>query len=259
MALYKIPVFEHGSVLTQDMLNRIKEYSIEGKNLEYQGFSNGILQGCQVSVLDHMIQVNPGMLLFEKGLFMISEPIKVPYFADNSWLSVKFKFGNETKERNFMVRELDVIVTPSVKEEENTIEICRFRLQRGAMLRSNYRSLQDMSTEFDTLNVIEAEWAAYGESSVSSLVLEQFAKDAIKKNIQNQDDFYFVEQILSLQGKTMNRSVIELYLSKRLQKPYQKMTNDEIYKGLCEVLKVFQNGSMGSPSRMRENRRIIVD
>ena len=57
MAGFKIPVFEKGSVLTHEMLEALKEYSMNINTLNYAGYSDGILTGCEVTMLGNMINI----------------------------------------------------------------------------------------------------------------------------------------------------------------------------------------------------------
>lgn len=260
MASYQIPLFEKGSILTSEMMERLKEYAVDLHNLQYQGYSDGIVSGCELQVVDQSIMMKPGIFCMKNEIYFVDQEIKVSFSPKNIWNAVKIRLGSKVKEKGFTLQELELMITEDLEERDSQIELARFRLQSGAMLRSNYRNFQDVSTEYDTLNIIYANWAAYGRTSVSGKILELFAKEAIQKGIQNTEDYLFVQQILTQSGKTINRTSIELYISKRLQRPMKELSNEEIYRGLCEVLKVFQSGTtMQRPSRMREDRRIIVD
>ena len=48
MAGLKIPIFEKGTVLTHEMLEALKEYAMDISTLNYAGYSDGILSGCEV-------------------------------------------------------------------------------------------------------------------------------------------------------------------------------------------------------------------
>lgn len=257
MAKYKIPVFEHGSILSQEMLERLREYAIELWNIQTGGFSDGILKGCGITVKEHVIYIGQGIFIFEGQVYFIHEEMKVPYFPENKWRALKIRIGEREKSNSFYIQEIEPVITEDLERRKGEIEIGRFRLQSGATLRSEYRNFQDVATEFDTLNLIHAQWAGYGKDTVSYEMLRFFAKEAIQKNIQNPDDFTFVEQILLTDGRSLNRAAIELYISKRLSKPMKDMTNEEIYRGLCEILRIFHSGGGGMQSRIRERRMIV--
>lgn len=63
MAGYKIPIFEKGMVLTDEMLESLKAYLADWSRLEYAGYSDGILSGCRVTVSGNMLYVGKGIVL----------------------------------------------------------------------------------------------------------------------------------------------------------------------------------------------------
>lgn len=261
MAGLKIPIFEKGTVLTHEMLETLKEYAMDISTLNYAGYSDGILSGCEVTMSDNMICVNRGMVMFNGQLYFLPGAMKVMARPGRDWQILKLCIGNMSKDKNFMVAELRLELTDDSQEAPNKLEICRFRLQDGARLRNQYRDFQDLNTEFDTVNEIHTKWSAYQKSSISPRILKEFAKEAMNKNPQNPQDICFIQQILAMDAKTLNRDVVIFYLNTRLGKKHVEMTNVEIYQGLQEVLRNMQRGgSFGGGTPMpRAERRILID
>ena len=151
-------------------------------------------------------------------------------------------------------------LTSDVQESKDKIEICRFRLQNGALLRNNYRDFQDLTTEFDTINEIYAQWSGYEKPTVSNRVLKEFAREAMKKGVKDPADIAFVTQILALDSKSMSRDAIQFYIASRLQRNHTEMSNLDIYRGLQEVLRnVGKQGIEHRTAPTGMERRIIVD
>lgn len=261
MAGVKIPVFEKGAVLTHEMLEALKEYTVDISGLRYQGYADGILSGCEVVMSENMIIVKRGIVVFNQQLYLLPATMAVMVNPGRDWQILKLCIGNMSKDKNFMVAELRLELTNDSQEYPNKIELCRFRLQDGARLRNKYRNFQDLCTEFDTVIEIYAKWSAYQESSISNRVLKEFAQEAMAKKIQNPQDICFIQQILALDGNTLNRDAIVFYLNTRLGKSNSEMTNQDIYTGLQEVLKMIQMGgeSVGVNTMQRRERRILVD
>lgn len=261
MAGVKIPVFEKGSVLTHEMLEALKEYTVDINVLNYTGYSDGILSGCDVIMSGNTICVNRGIIVFNNQLYILPGEMKVMVNPGRGWQILKLCIGNMSKDKNFMVAELRLELTDDDHEYPNKIEICRFRLQDGARLRNKYRDFQDLCTEFDTVNEIYAKWSAYQKSSISHRVLKEFAKEAMTKRIHNPQDICFIQQILALDGRTLNRDVLLFYLNTRLGKNNSEMTNQDIYRGLQEVLSNIQRGEGTGAMRpmQRTERRILID
>lgn len=259
MAGFKIPVFETGTVLTQEMLETMKMYAIDLGTLGYAGYADGIISGCKVTMLGNFLHVGRGIVKYSENLYFLPKEMKVMINPGSDWQILRLHVGNMSRDKNFMIGELQLELTADTIGASNKIEICRFRLQSGALLRNQYRDFQDLNTEFDTVNEINAQWSGYGEQSISRRVLIEFAKEARKKGLQNQQDIMFIQQVLNLDGKTMNREAILFYISSRLNRPYKEMSNMEIYKALCEILRTSGGGTKRQSMSQRMERRIIVD
>lgn len=259
MAGFKIPVFERGTVLTQEMLETLKSYAIDLATLEYAGYEDGIISGCQVSMLGNMIYVNRGIIKYAGNIYFLPCEFKVMANTGNQWQILRMHVGSMSRDTNFMIGELNLEISSELSAASNKIEICRFRLQGGAVLRNQYRDFNDLSTEFDTINEIHAQWAGYQCKSISNRVLTEYAKEIQKKNSQNIHDVIFIQQIMMLNGKTMARNAILYYISQRLNRPQKEMSNEEIYKALQEILRTSRMAGNAPTGGMREMRRIIVD
>ena len=110
-----------------------------------------------------------------------------------------------SRTQNYLIGDIQLTITTDLQDNPNRIEICRFRLQNGALLRNQYRDFNDLSTEFDTINEIYAQWSGYEKNTISNRVIREFAKEAMRKGVQNTQDLSFIQQILLLDHKSMNR------------------------------------------------------
>ena len=206
---YKMPIFAKGSLLSQEMLEALKDFEVGFAKNSYTGYSDGIIAGVKVHVTQGVIYIDNGIVKYQDKIFFISDNTKVPISPDNKWQAVKIVFMDAENTATFETQGMSIEVTENLEHESCKIEICRVRLQDGARLRSDYRNFEDMSTEFDTINVIDAQWAAYGKESINPLVLHEFAKEAIKYNIDNSQDITFIHQILNNNGHAINRELIQ--------------------------------------------------
>lgn len=260
MAGFKIPIFEKGSVLTQEMLEALKGYAVDLGNLSYTGYSDGILSGCQVTMSGNMLYIHKGMLIYGQRLYFLSKEMNIVVNPGKQWQVLRIRIGNMNKAKNFLIGDMQLELASDVQENKDKIEICRFRLQDGALLRNKYRDFQDLTTEFDTINEIYAQWSGYENPTISNRVLKEFATEAMKKGVKDSADIAFVTQILSLDSKSMNREAIQFYIASRLQRTYTEMSNLDIYRGLQEVLRnVGKQGIEHRPVSAGMERRIIVD
>lgn len=258
MTGFNMPIFSKGNLLSQEMLEAIRDFEVQFAENTYAGYTDGIITGTRVYVEQGMVYIGKGIIKYQDRLFFISENTRVVIRPVDDWQAVKVVFSDVEKTKTFEKQEMTIEVSRNLQRERNKIEICRVRLQDGARLRSDYRNLEDMNTMFDTINVIEAQWSAYGKNSIHPQILMEFAKEARKGNVENSQDIAFLQQILNYNGQALNRDLIQFYLDSRLEKKGEEYTNHEIYQGLCKVLKQMRTGVEQRPE-MRRPRRMIVD
>lgn len=258
MTGYQMPIFSKGNLLSQEMLEALKNYEIEFAQNCYTGYSDGIITGAKIHVTEGLIYIGRGIIKFKDRLFFIEDNTKVAITPADEWQAVKVVLGDVEKSKEFEKQEMTIEITKSISRENGKIELCRVRLQDGAKLRSEYVNLEDMNTEFDTIHLIEAQWAAYEKDSLHPKVLEEFAKEARRHPLDNPMDITFMQQIINQDGKALNRELIEFYLDSRLEAKGESYTNREIYQGLKKVLQKIKTGTPPK-AEVRRMRRMIVE
>lgn len=256
----RIPLFNRGNILTKEMLDALKDYAVRSSELAYVGYSDGILKGCNITTKDNLITINKGILIFNETAYYIHEPISIDYKPSNEWLVLKVSLQGESVTENFISRDIDIILTNDDSQlGHEDVEICRFKLQTGARLRYKYKDFSDMNTMYDTVNIIHSKWAAYGNTSVSPIILRSFLAEALQYPINDSLDKVFCQEIASLKGETINREAISIYICNKTQKDYKLCNNTEIYQGLKEALKLIKGEKVEVNKNIRRKRRIIVD
>ncbi|MBQ2802098.1 MAG: hypothetical protein IJF03_12030 [Lachnospiraceae bacterium] len=254
----KIPVFEKGNVLTKEMLESMKAYAVDAIQLSYKDYGNGIISGCEITITDNILTIHKGLVYYQGNICFITENINLQYYPTDTWNVVKLVFGELSKELMFTTMEMYAEISERTEYEASAIEIARFRLQKGAVLRTEHRNFLDYETAYDTLNMIEAEYAGYKESTICPQLLYQFAEETKGCDLSNGMDMAFLLQIWNMKGQSLNRKVIENYIAMRLGKTVSHMTNREIYEGLVEVLKKIKHNK-SEPQAPRRIPRMIID
>lgn len=253
---YKIPVFKKGSLLTQEMLEALKQFGLTYTECCYDGYGNGVLKGCAVHGEKGVVYIGKGMLLHGGSLFYIPE-CSVRVKSVNEWQVIKVYLSDLEKNDNFEERKMEIRATSCTEREKNAVELCRVRLQQGALLRSQYRGYEDIDTEYDTIRLIDAQWSAYRGDSIHPVILEQFADEAIKMTLSDPFDIGFTQQILALDGGSMPRKQILFYIAARQKKAYQELGNQEIYKELGAILRQIKTGKAPEAGGRRKSRLIV--
>jgi hypothetical protein len=256
----RVPIFDHGMVLTKEMLVGLSEYSIGTNELLYQGFSKGILRGCRLTVDVNHLTVGQGLLFFEHRILMITESVTMEYTPNNQCMALKFLIGEEMNHNNVLERTVELVITPELSDSQQSIELARFRLQSGAILRNQYKNFMDYNTEYDTLNIIHSNWSSYDGDTLSPILLRGFADEMMQLREKNPLDMMFCQQIYGMNGSSLSLSAILNYIRCRLPEQKKIQSKIEIYQGLLQILR------MGSGSRLekttsnqRERKSIFVD
>lgn len=255
----RIPIFTEGNILTGEMLEEMKEYTVGFAKLSYTEYGKGILKGCNLTTTDSHITLHPGIIICFQEPILITVPAEIPYYPVNRWTALKLEVDKEYENSSWKIRNISLAFTEDLEAKENAIELCRFRLQKGARLRTEHREFKDCNTEFDTINQIYSEWAAYKETTFSPEILRSYGAELMKSEITNPWDMVFVQQIFNNRGEPLERKAIQMYLSQRLGEPVQEWSNGEIYKKLTEVQGKAKEEMSAPVRRHGGGRRIMVD
>lgn len=255
----KIPLFQSGNLVKYEMLELLKKFESDFSELQYIGYADGVIRGCDVTVADTMLIVNKGIILIEGIPFMVNMPVTVNYHSTNVIKHLVVRGGEWLEDRNYKKRYVDFLLVDSDKMIDSDIEICRFRLQQGARLRYEYRDFNDMDTEYDTVCLAYARWGALGKNSIAFTILKYFAKEMIGAKLRNEEDKMFINQIYALNGETLPLDGIRSYLTQRLNRWCMEYSCGEAYKGLKEVLRLVKAEKEPLNTKSVRERRILVD
>ena len=110
------------------------------------------------------------------------------YSPTEEYALMKLIFEPPILTENFLQRNVRIILSADMTLAKNEMELCRFKLKKGAILRTKYTDFFDMATEFDTVNLINAPHSAVGGSTLSPAILRTFALEA-KNFALNSEDF----------------------------------------------------------------------
>ena len=80
--------------------------------------------------------------------------MSVHYVPTEEYILLKLIFEPERKTELFLKREIRIELSADMNLAANEMELCRFKLKKGAILRTKYTDFFDRATEFDTVNTI---------------------------------------------------------------------------------------------------------
>lgn len=259
MFLNTYPLFNHGRILKLEMLEQLRDFPRDLFNIYSLQYSNGVISGCDIGVKGEYIVVTKGIIKYENVLYVLKEDYMIPYRYTNSLALLKLRFLGETKNSDFIRYTTEIFIDDNLDLNEDEMELCRFKVKEGAILRIDYVDFEDMSTEYDTVNLINCTYAGSGKSTLSPRILKAFAKEAFKYELSNSLDISFSMMCLQ-EGRGIEKDLITSYLSSRLKISNRDYSNSEIYEYLVRILNDIKQGreTFGGYGSI-EYKRILVD
>ena len=194
----KYPQFELLHILRTEALCAVRDCAFETLPLYLSSHGAGIVSGCDFVTTKDLITLNAGLILYDNFLYRITEPMSVHYAPTEEYILLKLIFEPKRKTELFLQRDIRIELSADMNLAANEMELCRFKLKKGAILRTKYTDFIDRSTEFDTVNTINAPYSAVGGSTLSPDILRAFASEAKDYSLDS-EDFSFC--LAALSGK----------------------------------------------------------
>lgn len=252
-----IPRFSKGRILKKEMLENLRDYPRNFFDIFYGDYSDGIICGADICISESTIIVKKGIVKHERFIYMLDNEFELPYYHTNKEAVIKIRFDEEESDGDYKRRNSKVLIDDNIELAKNELELGRFKLREGAILRSDYTDFYDFSTEYNTVNIINVEYAGIKKSTLSPRILDYFAKILLKSNLDNMFDIVFAMQCIN--ENTVERDLILYYISNRLEKDYKDYSNMEIYKHLTSIVKEIGSGKKRNTDMPHKPMRIIVD
>ena len=251
----KYPQFERLHILRAEALASLRERAFDVFPLYLRDCGNGIVSGCDFETTKTLVTLRPGLILHDGFLYFLREPMSVEYAPTEEYALLKLIFEPPTVTENFLLRGVRMILSSDMNLTPDEMEVCRFKLKRGAILRTKYTDFVDMTTEFDTVNFINAPHAAPSGSTLSPAVLQMFASEA-KNYALDSEDFSFC--LAALSGKILTSEQIAFYVERKLKIELPDRDNQTLYDNLCRILQDIKNGGRRELLTSRRRRREIM-
>ncbi|MBU3199018.1 hypothetical protein LL037_14620 [Clostridium estertheticum] len=253
------PLFNKGRILKIEMLEQLRDLPREFMDIRLAQYSSGILSGCSIKANKDYIIVDKGIVKHNDMIYMLKEECIIPYNNSNKTVILKIKFSDETRDKDFIKWEAQIYIDDNLDNQCDEIELCRFTAKTGAILRTDYVSFKDMSTQYDTINIINSPFAANEKSGLSPIILRYFAKKAFQYNLTNALDICFCMQCLQSQ-QVLDRELLLNYIASRLKLELRDYSNEQIYENLLIILDEIEGGRKNASNKGRMGyKKIVVD
>lgn len=252
------PLFERNRILKKELLWSLRDYSFAQARLEYEEYAEGMLRGCDVRVEGSRIVIGPGIIKYGTFICLMTEEESIQYEASDDLVVVKMRFYTEQVSMDYVLYKMELVADKDVSLKENEFEVCRYRLQEGAMLRDEHKDLRDMVTEYNTLNFIYATWGSLRERTLAPIVTRRFAKEILTAGGSEQADISFAYLCLGQTG-AMAMDILQDYLTRKSHKAEKYQTNWEVFEEMCRIKEQLANTEKGRAQEKTVRKQIVVD
>lgn len=255
------PAFERGRIMKKELLWALRDYSYSALQLQYQDYPAGIISGCHISVEDDMLIVGKGIVKCQDFIFLLTEEERIPYAPTEVYVSLKFRVKSKDELPDYTRYMTEFVLDENLEREENELEMCRFKLKEGARLRTEYKDFYDIQTEFDTVNLADATWAAWGGNTLSKEITDSFARKVLECKGGDDRDAQFAYFLI--QGKeAVDYGILQDYIARKKQaEDKERLDQQEMFRYLEEILEMIRQGNRGFSTGRKGtgNRMIIMD
>lgn len=274
------PLFERNRILRKELLSALRDYSFAYAGLEYLEYGDGILRGCDIRIKEKKITVTPGIIKWGGQIFLMTQEECADYAPSDRTVTIKLRLQKE-RTADFVSCRMELVSDyDALHSDHNALysehdggrqkhdmesavvmefELCRYRLQEGARLRTDYKDFEDMGTQYDTVNHIHAAWGCLRGNSLSPAITRRFAQEILKAEKRDPEDTAFAYLCLSQPG-ALPREILIDYVGQRNGCGLLKdAPNEVVFEEMCRVLGKLRSGMGGERREQIGKRQIIVE
>lgn len=258
MFTYKKIDFHKNKVLKAELLQESTDSAKEMLEHIYRNYSDGIIEGVNITVTDEHLTVHPGIIKYKGILYHMSKPEQIPYEHTGEQMFLRLRFLEASQSEEGIQYNSEFVLT----DEENIfpyeMELGRFVAEKGAVLYADYTNLENMATKYNQFDIRNVDYAGIGASTLAPQITFYFAKSLLQKHTENYYDIAFAMQCLN--KRPVEREMIYSYLSARTGSIAEELTNEEICENFLAILHQSGNEKRQVQTHISQsNRRIIVD
>lgn len=270
------PLFERNRILKKELMWSLRDYSFHHIQMEYQSYADGIIKGCKIEVREKELAVGKGLIKHGGFIYLVTEEMTIPYEPTEQLEILKMRMETDNRSEDFIAYRMTLFLDHEPSKKENELELCRFKLRKGSRLRNEYKNFADMATDFDTVNVIGADWSGLSERTLSPAVTGLFAKTVLAETGSLPEDISFAYLCLN-QPEAVSRTVLEHYINNRLagrteyeEEPLTHRAesaynadglerNMELFERMVWILKDIQQNRRKDTGGGKKRKQILVD
>lgn len=232
----RYPLFAGGRILKKEALWDLRDRSFDGWRLQYGDYTDGVIKGCRVRVEGQNLVIGTGILKYGDFICFQTEEAEVPFQAENRLVALKAVFASCQDSPDYTGHEWDFLLDEDLDLREGQIELCRFHLRTGSVLRHAYKDFRDMLTEYDTVNLAHATMSGRGKGKIHPEILLRFAAEMRERRQKDAADTAFCYGIWNAAGE-VERDLVEAYLEdKGAELSENERTMEDVMSDMADIL-----------------------
>lgn len=239
------------------MLENLRDFPRDVLDIFCEDMSDGIICGFTPTVNKEIITISKGIIKYHGVVYVMSEPISIAYQETEKDVMLKLCFFDEIQEKDYKINDIQINIDSDMNLLSNQIELGRFRLKKGAYLRSEYQDLYDFTTEYNTINIVHVKYAGQYQHTLNKTILQYFAKEAFTYQLKDGVDNSFC--MLCLNSQRIERAVIQQYIAYKMGEMPKELSNTEIHKQLVKILEEIRKNNRMIKKKRTTNSKIIMD
>ena len=244
---YRYPQFQSKRLLRAEMLEELRDYPLHFAKIMWEDYAQGVVSGCKISWSDGALTVGRGMIYKNQQFYFMEEPCSMECRPLDCIRYLKVRILPEKHMPGETLGVGEILLEERAADDAFELELCRFRLQEGARLRDRHENFEDFSTEYDTVDFTYAPWAGKYSSVLNPALMQQFAREMIKKDEKGIEDISFAMAVLAGGGQVGAEAVREYIRLKTGVRPKGGIRS--MYDGLLNVLKEEEQKGSGTEER----------
>jgi hypothetical protein len=239
------PIFTKGRVLKKDSVEYLRDFPYDLASLIYTNYSDGLLCGFLISSVEGNILVSKGALKHQGNIIVVPE--STIWLEEYEQLQyVKLMIGKRRETEDYHLCPMEVVIDRRLPNTWNEIELGRFCLNPGAILRCDYDSFSDLRTPENTLDLTRVSYAGKGAPTLHPRVLQEFARELLMYSADPTDISF---SLMCLNSNLVHKSAIQWFIAKKFSCDYKEYLLSKLYEKLLEMLP--EHGLKGKRVRPR--------
>jgi len=253
----KFPYFKKDRILKIEMLENLRDFPRDILDIYSDGLSDGIIWGFTPKIDKEIITFSKGITKYNGKVYLMPEEVPLSYEESEVEVVIKIRFHEELNDDDFKNQLMEIRIDDDTAIYDNEQELGRFKLKKGAYLRSNYQDLYDFTTEYNTINIVNVKMAGSQHYTMPQELLKFFARGILETKTENPIDLQFA--FLCINSEKIERESLYNYLSYKEKAEIKPLTNAEIHEKLVKILNEIKRTNKGFSRTFSDRPKIIVD